>query len=73
MDDRVLWDLKGKRINALYLGKVSVEGVVTNSEMTWDDITHKIKLDQPQCIFGKERDEVCVDQHDITFVRRETH
>lgn len=62
------WNLKGLRVNGLYMGLFPISGKVDLSRVMYGgDVSHHIALDQPIKVYGAIRDRIILEHK---FVNR---
>lgn len=63
------WNLEGRRVSGVYLERNHVNGVVTESRVTYGGrIAHTVLLDSPRTFYGTERTHVILYPEDLTSV-----
>ena len=55
------WDLEGKQVEGIYMGKFPYKGTVENSRVKYGgDVVHTIVLDESINVFGAVRERILV-------------
>ena len=55
------WDLEGKQVEGIYMGKFLYKGTVENSRVKYGgDVVHTIVLDESINVFGAVRERILV-------------
>lgn len=64
-----MWNYEGLTVSGLYLDMIPVKGQVYMSRVKYGgSVSHHLMLDEPVEVFGKMRDRVTLDMHEVTQV-----
>ena len=60
------WNKEGEHVAGVYLGAYTVTGVVQSSRVKYGGkVQHRVLLDKPTVVFGREAEELLLDDEEL--------